>query len=163
MEFPPPDRHDRISRTCSLFARCLFQSLRRPAALLPAAELQTHLAEESLRTKYIPRQPRDHIKKAPSRVPFCLGKMVRTDRLECGRKSGVKETAWSTTQLQPSAWWEGRSVWIGKGVPDNPQKAGSAAEALRGRLQPGSRSKRDFLRKRRNGAQSIPMWDRRSV
>ena len=81
----------------SFFARCLFQSLHRPAAILPAAELQTHLAEESLRTKYIPRQPRDHIKKAPSRVPFCLGKMVRSDRLECGRKSEVKETA----------WWEG--------------------------------------------------------
>ena len=120
MEFPPPDRHDRISRTCSFFARCPFQSLYRPAALLPAAELQTHLAEESLRTKYIPRQPRDHIKKAPSRVPFCLGKMVRSDRLECGRKSGVKETA----------WWEERSVQIGKGVPDYPQKAGSTVRAL---------------------------------
>lgn len=141
------------------FARCLFQSLHRPAAILPAAELQTHLAEESLRTKYIPRQSRDHINKAPSRVPFCLGKMVRSDRLECRRKLGIKEKS----RLQPSAWWEGRSVWIGKGVPDNPQKAGSAAEALRGRLQPGSRSKRDFLRKRRNGAQSFPMWDRRSV
>ena len=56
--------------------------------------------------------------------------MVRSDRLECGRKSEVKETAWSTTQLQPSAWWEGRSVQIGKGVPDYPQKAGSAARAL---------------------------------
>ena len=149
MECPPPDNHDRISRTCSLFARCPFQSLHRPAAILPAAELQTHLAEESLRTKYIPRQPRDHIKKAPSRVPFCLGKMVRSDRLGGGRKSEVKETA----------WWEGRSVWIGKGVPDNPQRLA----APRGYLQPGSRSKRDFLRKRRNGAQSIPMWDRRSV
>ena len=49
-----------------------------------------------------------------------MGKMVRSDRLECGRKSEVKETA----------WWEGRSVQIGKGVPDNPQKAGSAARAL---------------------------------
>lgn len=142
MEFPPPDRHDRISRTCSLF-RCPFQSLHRPAAILPAAELQTHPAEESLRTKYIPRQSRDHINKAPSRVPFCLGKMVRSDRLECRRKLGIKEKS----RLQPSAWWEGRSVWIGKGVPDNPQKAGSAAEALRGRLQPGSRSKRDFCGK----------------
>lgn len=156
MEFPPPDRHDRISRTCSLFARCLFQSLRRPAALLPAAELQTHLAEESLRTKYIPRQPRDHIKKAPSRVPFCLGKMARSDQLGCRRKLGIKEKS----RLQPSAWWEGRSVWIGKGVPLITRKR---LAAPRGCLQPGSRSKRDFLRKRRNGAQSIPMWDRRSV
>ena len=93
--------------------------LHRPAAILPAAELQTHPAE-ALRTKYIPRQPRDHINKAPSRVPFCLGKMVRSDRLECRRKSGVKETA----------WWEGRSVWIGKAVPDNPQKVASAARVL---------------------------------
>ena len=53
-------------------------------------------------------------------MPFCLGKIVRSDRLECGRKSEVKETA----------WWEGQSVWIGKGVPDNPQKAGSAARVL---------------------------------
>ena len=53
-------------------------------------------------------------------MPFCLGKIVRSDRLECGRKSEVKETA----------WWEGQSVWIGKAVPDNPQKAGSAARAL---------------------------------
>ena len=131
MEFPPPDRHDRISRTCSLFARRLFQSLYRPAALLHAAELQTHPTYKSPPAqKYIPRQPRDHIKKAPSRVPFCLGKMARSDRLGCGRKSRVKETAWSTTRLQPSAWWEGRSVWIGKGVPDNPQKVVSAARAL---------------------------------
>ena len=99
----------------SFFARCPFQSLHRPAALLPAAELQTPTAQ-----KYIPRQPRDHIKKAPSRVSFCLGKMVRSDRLGGGRKSEVKETA----------WWEGRSVQIGKGVPDNPQKAGSAARVL---------------------------------
>ena len=56
--------------------------------------------------------------------------MVRSDRLGCGRKSEVKETAWSTTQLQPSAWWKERSVQIGKGVPDNPQKAGSAARVL---------------------------------
>ena len=147
MKFTPPDRHDRISRTCSLFARRPFQSLYRPAALLPAAELQTHPAYKSPPAqKYIPRQPRDHIKKAPSRVPFCLGKVVRSDRLGCGRKLGIKEK----TQLQPSAWWEGRSVQIGKGVPDNSQKAGSAAEALRGCLQPGSRSKQDFLRKRRN-------------
>ena len=156
MEFPPPDRHDRISRTCSLFARCLFQSLRRPAALLPAAELQTHLAEESLRTKYIPRQPRDHIKKAPSRVPFCLGKMARSDQLGCRRKLGIKEKS----RLQPSAGWEGRSVWSGKGLNLITRKR---VAAPRGYLQPGSRSKRDFLRKRRNGAQSIPMWDRRSV
>ena len=113
----------------SFFARCPFQSLHSPPALLPAAELQTHLAEESLRTKYIPRQPRDHIKKAPSRVPFCLGKMVRSDRLECGRKLGIKEKS----RLQPSAWWEGRSAQIGKGVPDNPQKAGSAARVLAAR------------------------------
>ena len=131
MEFPPPDRHDRISRACSLFARFPFQSLYRPAALLPAAELETRPTYKSPPAqKYIPRQPRDHIKKAPSRVPFWLGKMVRSDRLECGRKSGVKEKAWSTTRLQPSSWWEGRSVQIGKGVPDNPQKAGSAARAL---------------------------------
>ena len=76
-------------------------------------------------------------------MPFCLGKMVRSDRLECGRKLGIKEKS----RLQPSAWWKERSVQIGKGVPDNPQKAGSAAEALRGRLQPGSRSKRDFCGK----------------
>lgn len=94
-----------------------------------------HRIKISPAQKYIPRQPRDHIKKAPSRVSFCLGKMVRSDRLECGRKSEVKETA----------WWEGRSVQIGKGVPDNPQKAGSAARALAA----GSRNKRDFLRKRR--------------
>lgn len=132
------------------FARCPFQSLHRPAALLPEAELQTHPAEESLRTKYIPRQSRDHINKAPSRVPFCLGKMVRSDRLGCGRKSGVKETA----------WWKERSVWIGKAVPLITHKR---LAAPRERLQPGSRNKRDFLRKRRNGAQSFPMWDRRSV
>ena len=126
MEIPPPDRHDRISRACNLFARFPFQSLYRPAALLPAAELQTHLAEESLRTKYIPRQLRDHINKAPSRVPFCLGKMARSDRLECGRKSGVKETA----------WWEGGSVQSGKAVPDNPQKAGSATRVLAAARQP---------------------------
>ena len=59
-------------------------------------------------------------------MPFCLGKMVRSDRLECGRKLGIKEKS----RLQPSAWWEGRSAQIGKGVPDNPQKAGSAARAL---------------------------------
>jgi len=52
--------------------------------------------------------------------------MVRSDRLGCGRKLGIKEK----TQLQPSAWYEERSVQIGKGVPDNPQKAGSAARAL---------------------------------
>ena len=63
-------------------------------------------------------------------MPFGLGKMVRSDRLGCGRKSEVKETAWSTTQLQPSAWWEGRLAQIGKGVPDNPQKVASAARAL---------------------------------
>lgn len=153
MEFPPPDRHDRISRTCSLLPAARSN---RCTGLLPSCPQQSFrpTQHKSLPAqKYIPRQPRDHIKKASSQVPFCLGKMVRSDRLECGRKSEVKETA----------WWEGRSVWIGKGVPDYPQKAGSAAEALRGRLQPGSRSKRDFLRKRRNGAQSIPMWDRRSV
>ena len=43
-----------------------------------------------------------------------------------------------------------RTVWIGKGVSNDPQKVGSAAKALRGRLQPSSRSKRDLLRKRRN-------------
>ena len=59
-------------------------------------------------------------------MPFCLGKMVRSDRLECGRKLGIKEKS----RLQPSAWWKERSVWIGKGVPDNPQKAGSAARVL---------------------------------
>ena len=145
MEFPPPDRHNRISRTCSLFARCPFP-LYRPAALLPAAELETHPTYKSPPAqKYIPRQSRDHINKAPSRVPFCLGKIVRSDRLGCGRKSGVKETAWSTTRLQPSAWWEGRSVWIGKAVPDNPQKADSAARVLAAKHP----SKRDFLRKRR--------------
>ena len=137
MEFPPPDRHDRISKTCSLF-RCPFQSLHRPAALLPAAELETRPTYKSPPAqKYIPRQPRDRINEAPSRVPFCLGKIVRSDRLECGRKSGVKETA----------WWEGRSVWIGKAVPDNPQKAGSAAEALRGCLQPSIRANGTFCEK----------------
>lgn len=79
-----------------------------------------HRIKISPAQKYIPRQPRDHIKKAPSRVSFCLGKMVRSDRLGGGRKSEVKETA----------WWEGRSVWIRKGVPDNPQKVGSAARVL---------------------------------
>lgn len=69
--------------------------------------------------------------------------MVRSDRLGGGRKSEVKETAWSTTQLQPSARWEGRSVQIGKGVPDNPQRLA----APRGYLQPVSRSKRDFCGK----------------
>lgn len=49
-----------------------------------------------------------------------MGKVVRSDRLGGGRKSGVKETA----------WWEGRSVQIGKGVPDNSQKVGSAARVL---------------------------------
>lgn len=53
-------------------------------------------------------------------MPFCLGKMARSDRLGGGRKSGVKETA----------WWEGGSVQIGKGVPDNPQKVGSTARVL---------------------------------
>ena len=72
-------------------------------------------------------------------MPFCLEKMVRSDRLECGRKLGIKEKS----RLQPSAWWEGRSVWIGKGVPDNPQKAGSAARALAA----GQPSKRDFCGK----------------
>ena len=43
-----------------------------------------------------------------------------------------------------------RTVWIGKGVSNDPQKVGSAAKASRGRLQPSSRSKRDLLRKRRN-------------
>lgn len=52
--------------------------------------------------------------------------MVRSDRLECGRKLGIKEK----TQLQPSAWWKERSVQIGKAVPDYPQKAGSAARVL---------------------------------
>lgn len=89
-----------------------------------------HRIKISPAQKYIPRQPRDHINKASSRVSFCLGKMARSDRLGYGRKSGVKETAWSTTRLQPSAWWKERSVWIGKGVPDNPQKVGSAARAL---------------------------------
>lgn len=69
-------------------------------------------------------------------MPYCLGKMARSDRLECGRKSGVKETAWSTTRLQAPAWWEGRSVWIGKAVPDNPQKAGSATRVLAAARQP---------------------------
>lgn len=120
------------------------------AAFLPAArsnrcaDLMPSCPQQSFRPtqhkslpaqKYIPRQPRDHIKKASSRVSFCLGKMVRSDRLGGGRKSEVKETA----------WWEGRSVWIGKGVPDNPQRLA----APRGYLQPVSRSKRDFLRKRR--------------
>ena len=105
------------------------------AAFLPAvcsnrcADLMPSCPQQSFRPtqhkslpaqKYIPRQPRDHIKKASSQVPFCLGKMVRSDRLGGGRKSEVKETA----------WWEGRSVWIGKGVPDNPQKVGSAARVL---------------------------------
>ena len=85
-----------------------------------------HRIKISPAQKYIPRQPRDHIKKAPSRVSFCLGKMVRSDRLECGRKLGIKEKS----RLQPSAWWKERSVQIGKGVPDNPQKVGSAARAL---------------------------------
>ena len=128
MEFPPPDRHDRISRTCSLFARCLFQSLHRPAAILPAAELETHPAEESLRTKYIPRQPRDHIKKAPSRVPFGLGKIVRSDRLGCGRKSEVKETA----------WWEGRSVQIGWDAGANFGQKKRAGARLGSRPLPGA-------------------------
>ena len=75
--------------------------------------------------------------------------MVRSDRLGGGRKSEVKETA----------WWEGRSVQIGKGVPDNPQKVGSAARVLAA-SQP---KQAGLLRKRRNGAQSIPTWDRRSV
>lgn len=70
-------------------------------------------------------------------MPFCLGKMARSDRLGGGRKSEVKETA----------WWEGRSVWIGKGVPDYPQKAGSAAEALRERLQPSIRASGTFCGK----------------
>ena len=35
------------------------------------------------------------------------------------------------------------------------QKVGSAAEALRGRLQPSSRNKRDFLRKRRSSFVSL--------
>lgn len=35
----------------SFFARCPFQSLYRPAALLPAAELQTHPAYKSPRIK----------------------------------------------------------------------------------------------------------------
>ena len=52
------------------------------------------------------------------------------------------------------------SVQIGKAVPLITHKR---LAAPRERLQPGSRSKRNFLRKRRNGAQSIPMWDRRSV
>ena len=112
------------------------------AAFLPVPAAQTccpparsrasdpHRIKISPRTKiHSPAAPGSY-KKAPSRVPFCLGKMVRSDRLECGRKSGVKETAWSTTQLQPSAWWEGRSVQIGKGVPDNPQKVSSAARVL---------------------------------
>ena len=88
--------------------------------------------------------------------------MARSDRLECGRKSGVKETAWSTTQLQPSAWWEGGSVQSEKAVPDNPQKAGSAAEVLRGCLQPGSRSKRDFCGKggRPEQYEKSPVLDR---
>ena len=134
MEFPPPDRHDRISRTCGFFARS------RCPDLLPSCPQQSFrpAPHKNLPAKkYIPRQPRDHIKKAPSRVPFCLGKMVRSDRLECGRKSGVKETA----------WWEERSVQIGKGVPDNPQKAGSAAEALRERLQPSIRANGTFCEK----------------
>ena len=117
MEFPPPDRHDRISRTYGFFARS------RCTGLLPSCPQQSFrpTQHKSLPAqKYIPRQPRDHINKAPSRVPFCLGKMVRSDRLGGGRKSEVKETA----------WWEGRSVQIGKAVPDNPQKAGSAARVL---------------------------------
>lgn len=133
MEFPPPDNHDRISRTCSLFARCPFQSLHRPAAILPAAELQTHPAEESLRTKYIPRQSRDHINKAPSRVPFCLGKMVRSDRLGCGRKLGIKEK----TQLQPSAWWKERSVQIGWDAGANFGQKKRAGARLGSRPLPG--------------------------
>lgn len=145
------------------FARCLFQSLHRPAALLPAAELETHPTYKSPPAqKYIPRQSRDHINKAPSRVPFCLGKMARSDRLECGRKSGVKETAWSTTRLQPSAWWKEWSVQIGKAVPDNPQKAGSAAEALRGCLQPSIRANGTFCEKggRPERYEKSPVQDR---
>ena len=121
MEFPPPDRHDRISRTCSLLPAARSN---RCTGLMPSCPQQSFRAAPHKNLppaqKYIPRQPRDHINKAPSRVPFCLEKMVRSDRLECGRKSGVKETA----------WWKERSVWIGKGVPDNPQKVGSAARAL---------------------------------
>lgn len=123
MEFPPPDRHDRISRTCGFFARS------RCTDLLPSCPQQSFrpTQHKSLPAqKYIPRQPRDHINKAPSRVPFCLGKMVRSDRLECGRKLGIKEKS----RLQPSDWWKERSVQIGKGVPDYPQKAGSTARAL---------------------------------
>lgn len=159
MEFPPPDRHDRISKTCSLFARCLFQSLHRPAALLPAAELQTHLAEESLRTKYIPRQSRDHINKAPSRMPFCLEKMARSDRLECGRKSGVKEKSGVRLGSSPLPGGKSGQSRLERVCLITRKRLA----APRGCLQPGSRSKRNFLRKRRNGAQSIPMWDRRSV
>ena len=52
--------------------------------------------------------------------------MARSDRLECGRKLGIKEK----TRLQAPAWWKERSVQIGKGVPDYPQKAGSTARVL---------------------------------
>ena len=72
-------------------------------------------------------------------MPFCLGKIARSDRLGCRRKLGIKEK----TRLQPSAWWEGRSAQIGKGVPDNPQKVASAARVLAARHP----SKRDFCGK----------------
>ena len=132
MDFPPPDHHDRISRPCSFFARS------RCTGLLPSCPQQSFRPTQHINLpaqKYIPRQPQDHIKKAPSRVPFCLGKMVRSDRLGGGRKSEVKETA----------WWEGRSVWIGKGVPDTPQKVGSAARVLAA----GQPKQAGLLRKRR--------------
>ena len=113
MEFPPPDRHDRISRTCSLFCP-LPVPIAAQACCPPARSRASDSQQKNLPAqKYIPRQSRDHIKKAPSRVPFCLGKMARSDRLECGRKLGIKEK----TQLQPSAWWKERSVQIGKAVP----------------------------------------------
>ncbi len=130
--------------------------------LLPSCPQQSFRPTQHINLpaqKYIPRQPRDHIKKAPSRVPFCLGKMVRSDRLECGRKSEVKEKP--EVRLGSSLLPGGKSGQLRlervclitrKRLP-----------APRGCLQPGSRSKRDFLRKRRNGAQSIPVWDRRSV
>lgn len=91
-------------------------------------------AKKSPRTKYIPRQPRDRINKAPSRVPFCLEKMTRSDRLECGRKLGIKEK----TQLQPSAWWKERSVQISWDAGANFGQKKRAGARLSSRPLPGA-------------------------
>ena len=88
-----------------------------------------------------------------------MGKIVRSDQLGCRRMSGVKE--------KPGVRLGSSLLPGGKGGQFGLERVcliiRKRLAAPRGRLQPGSRSKRDFLRKRRNGAQSIPMWDRRSV